>query len=324
MPKRLAFISWSIANTRADGLAHHLGSGCHYIRYFHSSRYRYWIAPFKYLLASRETWSVLRKERPEMVLVTNPPPFAVLIVWVYCRMTGGRFITDNHSAAFNLRRWKLFSWLTRFLARRAATNILHSEPMARRVAAWGVRTMVLGDIPFHLETSRTFPSRAGFSLVFPCTFAEDEPVQIVVEAARQLPEVNFYLTGNSSRAPKDFTLQVPQNVILTGYLPHEDYVALLKACQGVIALTTRDLTVQNSAYEAVELERPVITSDWPVLRSTYPLGAIYVDNTAQSLVEAVRLLQRDYPRYRSEIERLRDKLHSAWSERLSTLLSFVE
>ena len=324
MPKKLAFISWSIDDTRSNSLAHHLGIECHHIHYFQTNRYRYLYAPLKYVLAAWKTSSVLRQERPEVVLVSNPPPFAALSVWIYCLMSGAKFVTDTHSAAFNLKRWKPFLGLFRLLAHRAAVNIFHSEPMARQVSSWGVRTIVLGDIPYHLETDRDFPMRQGFSLVFPCTFAEDEPVEIVAAAARQLPEVNFYITGNLNLAPKDFALQVPQNVFLTGFIPHQDYVALLKACHGVIALTTRDLTVQNSAYEAVELGKPVITSHWPVLKAAYPLGTIYIDNTPAGLANAVIQLQADYPRYQAEMNLLRDKFHAAWSERLSTLLALVE
>lgn len=324
MPKKLAYISWSSANSRSDSLAHHLGIRCHNLHYSRTKRQRYLRAPFIYALAAGKTWDILWKERPEVVLVTNPPPFAGLIAWLFCRLSGGRFAIDHHSAAFNLRRWKSFSWLTRFLARRAAVNVFHSEPMARLVSGWGVRTMVLGDIPLHLETNQVFHTHGDFSLVFPCTYAEDEPIQVISEAARQLPEVSFYLTGDASRAPEDFASQLPPNVILTGYLPHGDYVALLKACQGVIALTTRDLTVQNSAYEAVELGKPLITSDWPVLKDAYPLGAIYIDNTPASLVQAVQRLQAEYPRFCSEIQMLREKIHAEWSARLAGFLQMVE
>jgi glycosyltransferase involved in cell wall biosynthesis len=324
MSFKLSFISWSAPNTRSDSLAYHLGVECHSIHYFHSSRHRYLLAPVRYILATWNTWSILWKERPERVLVSTPPPFAALAAWLYCLLNGAKFVIDTHSAAFNLGRWKMFLWLTRFLARRAVVNIFHSEAAARLATGWGVRTIVLGDIPYHLETGQKFPIRAGFSLVFPCTFAEDEPVAAVVEAARQLPEVNFYITGDPSRASRELPSQVPQNVLLTGYLPRPDYIALLQACQGVLALTTRDLTVQNSAYEAVELGKPLITSDWPVLKATYPSGAIYADNTPAGLLQAVRQLQAEYPRYCLEIQRLRDKIHAEWNERFSAFLQRIE
>jgi hypothetical protein len=188
MPKKLAFISWSVPNTRSDSLAYHLGIECHYFRYFPSSRFRYLSAPIKYILAAWKTWRLLRRERPERVLVSTPPPFAILVVWIYCRVYGAKFATDTHSAALNLARWKPFLWLTRFLARRAAANIFHSEALARLAFGWDARTVVLGDIPYRLEKSQDYPLKPGFNLVFPCTFAEDEPVEVVVGAARHLRE----------------------------------------------------------------------------------------------------------------------------------------
>jgi glycosyltransferase involved in cell wall biosynthesis len=323
MPKKLAFIAWSQPTTRSDSLARHLGTECRYIFPLPAGRKFFGSTSIRYSLSALKTWSVLREQRPDVALVSNPPVFAVLAVWLYSLASGGQFISDNHSAAFNLKRWQAFLWLFRFLACQAVMNLCHNEPLAGTVSGWGAPALALGDIPYHLESGREFLVRPGFNLVFPCTFAEDEPVEVVIEAARQLPQAAFYITGDYQGTSPDLPQRVPPNVILTGFLPRPDYVALLRACHSVIALTTRDLTVQNAVYEAIELGKPAITSAWPVLQSTYPLGTLHVDNTPASLAKAVLELQANYPRYQEEMKRLRESFHAAWNERLSALLDLM-
>ena len=55
-----------------------------------------------------------------------------------------------------------------------------------------------------------------------------------------------------------------------------------------MCLTTHDHTMQRGAYEAMVLEKPLITSDWNVLRETFYRGTIHVDNTAEEIAKAVR------------------------------------
>jgi hypothetical protein len=109
-----------------------------------------------------ETFLVLLKKRPDVIFVQNPPIFAALVVWFYCLFTSANFVTDTHTGAFDRWRWKRFLWLYRFLGRRATMNILHNEPLSRKVVEWDLPAISIGDFPFHLTSDRVYPFCKGF------------------------------------------------------------------------------------------------------------------------------------------------------------------
>ena len=323
MNQKSFFISWVAHSTRSDSLAHHLGAQSVHIHYFKPKQFKYLYAPLKYLLSGSKTLAVLSREKPDFVFVQNPPIFCALTVWLWCLFSRAKLIIDSHTGAFDQPRWKAFHWLFRFLARRAALTIVHNDPLTQIVTNWGAAAITIGDIPFHLETDFTYPFRDGFNVVYVCTFSPDEPVDAVIAAAKALPEINFYVTGNLKYAAADIHERVPTNMTLTGFIPHKEYVALIKGCDVIMSLTTRNNTMQNGAYEAMEVGVPIITSNWPVLRQTITIGTIHVDNTAKELIDAVEKMQKEHLRYVEEVRLLREERLKVWQENFSSMLQIL-
>ena len=54
-----------------------------------------------------------------------------------------------------------------------------------------------------------------------------------------------------------------------------------------MVLVKNNHTMLCGAYEAVAMEKPLITSDWPVLRSYFNRGTLYVDNSPEGIERAV-------------------------------------
>ena len=317
--KRL-FVCWVPNQTRSASLSLYLGAECYYPRtYFRPPGrvLRYILSPLRYLVQGIETFFALLGKRPDLILVANPPIFASLVVWFYCLFTKARFVTDTHTGAFDRPRWRCFLWLYRFLGKRALTNILHNDPLTKRVACWGLPAVCIGNFPFHLKTDRHYHFMEGFNIVVVCSFDEDEPIYKVIEAARCLPDVNFYITGSLKAAPKQIKENRPTNTILTDFLPVDEYVALLKGADVVVCLTTKDLTLQSGAQEALELERPIITSDWPVLCEAFYRGTIHIDNTSAGLISAIKEMRDRHGVYLNEIKRLRTEQHEQWQKRIA-------
>jgi glycosyltransferase involved in cell wall biosynthesis len=281
-------------------------------------------APLRYFLESFKTMKILGKEKPDVVFVQNPPVFAVLIVWLYCGLNRARYVVDTHSGAFTYKRWASFLWLYRFLARRATMNILHNEALSMRVAAWDAPTIVLDRVPFNFESNRSFNFGKGFNVVVVNTFGADEPTGEVLEAARRMPFVNFYVTGHISQASYVLASGAANNVTFTDYLPDADYAALLKGSDVVICLTNHDDTMQHGALEALALGRPLITSNWPLLQRTFAKGTLHVDNTSTSLIRAIKHIRANYSYYEDGIMTLREEFRASWSERVSRLLALLE
>ena len=320
--QKRVFITWDDHGSRAASLAFYLEAENHYVQ---SIRIRSMaLVPLKYALNIFRTWSILLRERPEVVFIVAPPVFAVFPVWVYCRLSSCEYIIDTHCGALLDRRWAGFLRLHKFLAKGALVSILHNRALAERVATWGAVGVDMGDILYRLPTSGTYALRKGLNIVFVSTYSRDEPLNEVLEAARNVPEANFYITGRLDRAPEATVRKAPGNVVFTDYLGDEDYFALLKGSDIVVSLTINDLTMQNGIYEAIALGRPSITSDWPVLRTSAPRGTIWIDNRSESLVCAIRAIERHYSRYLSEAEALRNEYRVNWEKKLAGLLKILD
>jgi glycosyltransferase involved in cell wall biosynthesis len=310
-------IAWAPYSRMSDTFARELGGKLYCIHYlrFQSPPH----APLKYLLQAFRTWRVLFKERPAAVHVQNPPIVCGLVVYLYTRLSGARFALHYHSAAFG-SAWDWALPLQKFLARRAVANIVTNQHWADVIHTWGARALVMFDPFLDLPETEPFAVEPGFNVAFISTFAADEPVEEVLQAARGLPDVHFYITGDSRRKPAAFFANVPPNVTFTGFLdPYRHYPGLLRAVDGILVLTTRDHTLQLAGCEAVAVGKPLITSDWPYLREVFAKGTVYVGNSADSIRNGILELRQRREALAREIVTLRQESQREWKLRLVQL-----
>src|SRR5262249_35015101 len=134
----------------------------------------------------------------------------------------------------------------------------------------------------------------GFNVVVASSFTFDEPTEAVFRAAALVPDVAFHVTGDHRRLAQDVLGVKPANVHLDGVVSDAHYVSLLKLCDAAMSLTTLDHTMQRGAYEAAYLGRPVITSDFEILRRAFPRGTVFVGKDAESIAEGVNEMRRNY------------------------------
>ena len=316
-----AFVSWTRYHRRSDQLARHLGAASHFLQYGRHGALA--SAPLRYAVQAAQTWRLLRRERPDVVLVQNPPIFAVAVAYLYARLHGARYIIDSHTGAFLSPKWRWSLGLHRLLSRRALTTIVTNEHLYSLVRGWGARATVVGFTPNDGAVARPFPVGGQFNLAVVNTGAEDEPLAAVCEAAARLPEATFYITGDTSRLAAEVGARKPPNCVFTGYLPYEQYVGLLQSVDAVVDLTDRDHTLLMGAFEAVAAGTPLVVSDWPVLRSYFSRGTVHVANTADGLYEGLRRVQRDLPALRREVAALHDQLLAEWRRSRQALLSLM-
>jgi glycosyltransferase involved in cell wall biosynthesis len=252
---------------------------------------------FKYLGQSLETLWLLFRDRPRAVFVMAPPVIAVLPVFLYCRLMNVPFVIDAHSGAYLNRRWRRFQWLQRAMSRAAATTIVTNDVLADRLRQDGVDVTLVRDVPVVFPAAPPYALTPDFSVAVVCSFNYDEPIEEILEAARELPDVRFYMTGNPRALDPALRPRLPANVTLTGFLSTEQYGALLRDADVVVTLTTLDHTMLRGAYEAIYQGTPVVISDWNILRDSFPQGASHVQNTRQAIRAAIEDVRRDYPRH---------------------------
>jgi glycosyltransferase involved in cell wall biosynthesis len=241
------------------------------------------------------------------------------VVYLYGRLTGMPYVFEYHSAAFD-PAWSWARPIQGFLARHAAANIVTNQHWADVVNGWGAEALVMFDPFLELPPGEPYPVEPGFKVAFVCTFAPDEPVEAVLEAARQLPEVRFYITGDTRKKPASFLDTAPPNVTFTGFLdPNGAYLGLLRATDAVLVLTTRDHTLQLGGCEAVAVGKPLITSDWPYLHQVFRGGAIFAANTADGIRDAVAETRDRHAELSQAIDAFRQESRQEWNDRLSDL-----
>ncbi len=286
------FISWVRHHGRSEDLAEALGLTAHF--------YPDQIADYgllrKYLAATRWTYRLLRKERYNRVFLMLPPAPLLLIALV-CKKRDASIVADLHTGFFSDTRW---SWFTKLGLRllRGHTAIVTNTEMARRAEESGVEVWILDDILQDRTDDQALDSR-GDHFLCPLTYANDEPVDAILDAARQVPEEKFILTGS---APESVRSVSPPNVIFSGYVDNDQYEHLLRTSIAVLALTDRDFTMQRAGYEALMTGRPQITSDFPVLKAFLEDSACFVEpDDPIQIAAAVRMISRDCDRIRQTV-----------------------
>ena len=307
---KLSFIAWINYSRRSEQLAEFFGASLHHISY--GRRKSKWQILYRYFMQSLKTFGVLLRERPDVVFVQNPPIVILLPVVPYCFFFGAKYIIDSHTGAFTdfERTLSLHKWLSK----KALTTIVHNKEQEKIMQEWDVPYCVLGYADTEYPQGSNYLTSDGFNIAFSCSFAPDEPVEEVFEAARNLPNVNIYITGNYKRLSHERLQLKPDNCHFTGFLDFDEYVGLLRNADAVMALTTRDGTLLSGGFEAVSLERPLIVSDWPVLEDYFSTGAVHVDNTAEGIAKGIKYAIDNKAILSEDIKELRRILNREWEQ----------
>ncbi len=295
--RRALFVSWIQHHGRSADLSAALDAESAFIAVGRLTHRR--TAPFRHVVQAARTVRLLRRRRPEVLIVMAPPAGLVLLGLLWRRLTGGRLVVDAHSKAVLGRP---LSWR---LGRHADLVVVTLPSLTDGLS----RAVALHDPP----ASAVQAADHG-QVVFPASWYSDEPHDDVVAAARLLPEVTLVVTG---RAPHG--LDLPPNLRLTGYLPSEEYLELVAGAPVVLALTTRADTMQRAAYEAVAAGRPVVASDTAALRSYLGPAAVYSGRGGAALAAAVREALSRTDELEAAARQVREVQRAAFEDGLRTV-----
>lgn len=304
------FIAWAPHNRRSEQLSAALGLELHFI---HRLRHRAPLyAPVKYPLMVADTWRLLSRTRPPVVFTQNPPPLLPLVVLAFALRQPLKLVIDHHTMAFS-RAWAWLGPLRAWLARRATLNLVTNEHWQHVIEGWGGSALILDDVPAEFPTGEAFPLPAGANVAVINSFAFDEPLDVVADAAHRLPNVQFHVTGDKRRASPDLLQAAPPNLRFTGFLPDAQYFGLLRAVDAVVVLTTRNHTNQRGGCEAVWLSQPLVISDWPVLRRAFHSGTVHVPNTSEGVASGVQQALSQHDALVAGMRRLQSERRTRWN-----------
>lgn len=267
---------------------------------------------------------MLLRERPDAVFVMSPPLFAAVPVFLYSLLPGKKIVVDAHTGAFIDDMWQKVMFLQRFFCKKAIFTIVTNQELADIVNNWQARAMIVPDIPIQFPPPAPYNFKKGVHQVtLVNSFAIDEPLDEFLAAAEQFPDVQFYVTGKIDAKANRFVTSAADNVHFTGFVPDDQYHGLLKGSDLIAVMTTRDHTMQRGAYEAIYLGRPVLTSDWPILRDNFFQGAVFVDNSIQGIVDGLRKALADLEGLKKEARALRTWKLNNWEKNKQEILSAV-
>ncbi len=320
IPQKIVFIAWAFHGRRTEVLSHALGAEDYYIEYLKGKTAL--LHPLRYLIQSIKTLAILIPRQPDIVITQNPPIFLPLIVYLYSLFTKTKFIIDSHTGAL-IGKWSRFIRLHSYLSRKAFMTIVTNEGLKDIVVSWGAKAFVLEDKLPNLQINEEKNRFERFSICVISSFLEDEPLEEIMEAAKNIPYCDFYVTGRISLAPQPILDGKPANVHFTDFLPDQEFFKFIDRADATIVLTTRDLTMLCGAYESVALEKPLITSDWAVLRNYFSKGTLYVDNSPESIKQAVQEMKARQNELRKEMKDLKKQLIPQWEKKFKELISYL-
>jgi len=254
------------------------------------------LLPLRYASSAFQTWRLLERHRPRRVLVITPPVFAPMACWLWCALRRRDLVVDCHTGAFHSRRWAWARSLHRWVLKRASAVLVHNDDALALVKGWGAAGLLVpDDLPLSDEAQgRAAPARP--MILVAGSFDDNEPVRLVLDAVRLLPEVEVRLTGDPELVAPEVRRGAPPNAVFTGFLPYPAFLGELMAADVVAAFSTDPQIMNRAAFEAVGLGRPLVLSELPALRARFASAAVFSPNRPEEMAAALRTALRDKER----------------------------
>ncbi len=305
------FQVWKVYQRRAESMAHYFDADIKYYHYPWEEKSK-WLKAASYLLKSLFTLADLIKYRPKVVIVQLPPTPALFVVGVYSYITHTPYVADCHNAMI-LRQW--LRWpLARTLLKRAAAVLVHNENVCEHARADQIRAVVIRDPlpPDRMISDTGVLKRFGLEkyeyVIVPWNFQSDEPIGEFIEAVRSMPDIKFAMTWFAEKLPANQKENLPENLLLTGYLQEPEFTDLFKSSGAAISLTTQQGIQPSAAAEAIAYGVPIILSDMVTARTLYKSVPVYVRNEAPAIVEGVHEVFRHQESYRKGVTEFKKTL----------------
>jgi glycosyltransferase involved in cell wall biosynthesis len=277
----------------------------------------------RWLKAGFHTFSILFSERPRVLFAQNPSlVLALLAVW-YGRLSGRPTVIDAHNGGIYpyegrqrrhqhiLRR--VMRALARHVIRQARVTIVTNSALAAYVESVGGRSAILPDPLPSFPSADTSQGDEQPTVLFICTWAADEPYLEVLRAAAKIdPRIRIKITGKSKGRELALGQPLPPNVMLTGFVPEEEFVELLRSADVVMDLTTLEDCLVCGAYEAVGMGKPMVLSGSRALRAYFCKGGVFTNNTADSIGRAIEQAVAERAQLQAQVAELRAELKESW------------
>ncbi len=333
---RPVYLAWTTFQRRQVSMAELVDFDCVFLPLGYKGR-SHLLRAWHYLGLLWRTWCELRARRPAAVWMQIPQTPLLWMPLLYRAVFDRRvqLVADCHNAAFRAPWSRVPAGLS--LLRHCDLVLVHNQDVHAQALAAGLpseRLRVLEDVPplRHGETRgdppAAFAGRPRPWVLFPGSYGHDEPVAELLQAARLLGDGVVAVTGrltNAARNGHDIG-DPPTNVLLSGYLPVEQFDALLQHADVVLALTRLDGIQLSVCNEALGFGRPMVMSDTPLLRRLFGSAAVCVDSARpEALAAGIRQAWAEAPAWRrAAIAMATDRRRRWQDEQLRACLAVLD
>lgn len=288
-----------------------------------------------YLGLMWRTVRVLRMRSPEVVWLQIPQVPLLWAALAYRKFfdSGVRLVADCHNGMF-LPRWAKVPF---GLSKLGSCDLVlvHNDAMLETAKESGIpadKTFVLEDVPpIAPEVTCAVPSalvgRPRPWVLFPGSFGVDEPIAELLEAARHLEAGTIIMTGRNSNASANGhdISRVSPNVVMTGYLGVDDFNALLRHCDIVLALTKVEGIQLSVCNEALGFGKAMVASDTKLLRVLFGEAAVMVRSAdPAAIVTGIDLAYGQMEKYSNASIELAKRRRADWVCRYNEYQSILK
>jgi glycosyltransferase involved in cell wall biosynthesis len=306
------FLTWE-RHQRTRSLVAHLGLALREI-VVPGPRYR------RYWGQIAATLRYLRRERPDLVFLQNPSLLLNVLVLCWRALTRAKclIVMDAHNEAVEpvMVTWRWWRAMAAWAVRHSDFTIVTNRFLAEKVKQLGGRPLVLPDpVPDVVPSAaQTLAPDEPLRLLVVATYAKDEPIEPILEAARLVQgQIEFRFTGNFRKLPEKVLASAPPNVKFLGFLAEHDYWEQMRHAHAVLDFTLMEDCLVCGAYEAVAVGRPMVLSDTRALKEYFRQGALYSSAEPGAIASAVHRLRTEYDQLSEQIAALRPILQTEWS-----------
>ncbi|MEM7165024.1 MAG: glycosyltransferase [Planctomycetota bacterium] len=320
------YLRWGDKRNRADEIARRLGYELVSVQWHLPSSL---LRPLRPLVLYWRTKAALRRLKPKAIISHHTQPFGSVACVRYGKRHGVPVVTDCHNGPFVDPLWQRFPFRQahRYALRHAAVNLVHNEPFRGYVAQQHNqgRFLVLHDcIPNIADRVQRASLAARPVVLVVCSWSADEPVGEVVAAARNSPEIDYWVTGRVREARLRGAGEVPENVRFMGFVSDADYDRTLRSADAALVLSTREHVLTCACHEAIGAECALVISDSAAARGYLRAGTVFIDNNGDSIAAGVRTAVRDRDRLRAEMVTLRGELDAVWEQQARVLQEMLD
>lgn len=279
----------------------------------------------KYLSGITRTLKLIKQEKPSLIICQNPSIILSLTVILIRKIFRIPVCVDAHNAGLFPMDGRSFflNYLSRFIQRNADMTFVTNAHLKSHVERNAGHAFILPDPIPDLPKGGKKTLKGSNNLLFICSFGSDEPYQAVFEASKHInSNTVIYVTGDCRKIRIEKNT-LPENLILTGYLPESDYIEMLNSVDATIDLTDRENCLVCGAYESLAVEKPLVLSNTKALREYFSMGAVYTDNTAESIRNAIYEVIARKDELRDKIKELKNVRTREWEGRKKELKTIL-